>query len=132
MYLQRLFTAQKQLDILLNIRQRKGKEREQADKRTADFFVPWSHCCLDTKPCEYNKIFILRFRPIILLFFSTPPLLGLWGSVSHLQHFRQCCMCLWGHTEKGIEVLWRRGGMHSIRDNRGEQWNTKPQQDSLY
>lgn len=67
-------------------------------------------CRLDTKPCAYNKIFISGFKRIIPLFFFLLPFVGLRGSVSHLQYFRQCRMCLWGCTEKGTEVLWRHGG----------------------
>lgn len=44
-----------------------------------------------------------------IVFLCHPPLLGLWGSVSHLKHLRLCCMCLWGHTEEGTEGLWKWG-----------------------
>lgn len=41
------------------------------------------------------------------------PLLGVRGSVSHIQYFRRCCMGLWGRTEKGTEVLRRQRGGHA-------------------
>lgn len=89
-------------------------------------------CCLDTKPCAYNKIFISGFEPIILLgFFST---VLYWECEAPCPTYSTLDGAVWvsgAALKRELRSFGDSGGdMHSVRDNKEEQWKTKPQQDS--
>lgn len=65
----------------------------------------------NAKPCKHNKIFILRFKPIILLFFFFSPIY--WDCEALCPTYSTLGSAVFvsgAMHEKGTEVLWRPGG----------------------